>query len=141
MSHAGLRFVLTIVGGVAAVFGALGVVKGADGVHDGGNVSPNVDSELRFFASWYAVFGLLVLRAARQPAPEATIVRACGAGFLLAACSRLLSMRAAGPPSTVFKVLTGIELAVPAVIVPWQHRVERESSADRAPGTRAVALL
>src|SRR5256885_16052843 len=87
--------------------------------------SANVDSEMRFFASWYAVLGVLVLRAARRPESEATIVRACAAGFLLAACGRVLSTRALGPPSPVFKVLMGLEFAVPAVIVPWQVAISR----------------
>src|SRR5256885_9670931 len=36
--------------------------------------SANVDSEMRFFASWYAVLGVLVLCAARRPESETTIV-------------------------------------------------------------------
>jgi hypothetical protein len=124
-----LQVALSIIGAVATSFGALGVLRGAAGVHRGGDASANVDSELRFFAAWYAVLGGLVLRAARRPETEATAVRACGAGFLLAAVGRLLSIRAVGPPSKVFKVLLGFELAVPAVIVPWQRRVARRSVA------------
>jgi hypothetical protein len=131
MQRRGLQLALTTVGAVAVVFGALGVVKGGDGVLDGGKVSANVDSEMRFFASWYLVLGLLVLRAARRPESEATIVRACGAGFFLAACGRVLSMRALGPPSTLFKALTAIEFAIPAVILPWQHTIRRMSNARR----------
>jgi hypothetical protein len=72
------------------------------------------------------VLGFLLLRAVRRPESEATIVRACGAGFLVAACGRALSMRALGPPSTVFKVLMAIEFAIPAVIVPWHESVRRQ---------------
>jgi hypothetical protein len=127
----GLQVMLAVVGAIAAFFGGLGVAQGGAGVHRGGKVSANVDSELRFFASWYTVLGVLVLRAVRRPEAEATVVRACGAGFFLAACGRLLSIRAAGPPSTFFKVLTGIEFAIPAVIVPWQRRVAQAA----APGS------
>jgi hypothetical protein len=101
------------------------VLRGAGGVLEGGPVSANVDSEVRFFASWYAVLGVLVLKAARRPESEAAVVRACGAGFLLAAVGRVLSMRSAGRPHWLFRVLTGVELAVPVVIVPWQRRVAR----------------
>ena len=123
--RSGLRLVLGGIGAVAATFGALGVVQGGRGVLNGGTVSPNVDSELRFFASWYAVLGLLLLRAVRHPESETTIVRACGPGFLIAACGRLLSMKAVGPPSGLFKILTAVEFAIPAVIVPWQEAVRR----------------
>jgi hypothetical protein len=129
MGRRGLQRALVGVGAVATTFGALGVLQGGGGVLRGGTVSANVDSEMRFFASWYAVLGVLVLRAARRPESEATIVRACAAGFLLAACGRVLSMRALGPPSPVFKVLMGLEFAVPAVIVPWQLAIRRAANA------------
>jgi len=123
----GLRLVLASIGAVAATFGTLGVVNGGGGVVNGGSVSPNVDSEMRFFASWYAVLGILLLRSARQPEAAATIVRACGAGFFLAGCGRLLSTKELGPPSTVFKVLAAIEFAIPAVIIPWHEVIRRQS--------------
>ncbi|MBA2624058.1 MAG: DUF4345 domain-containing protein [Acidimicrobiia bacterium] len=126
-SRRGLQVALATIGSVATGFGAAGVAMGAHGVMGGGRVPANVDSELRFFAAWYTVLGILVLGAARRPESAAATVRACGGGFLLAACGRVLSMRAVGPPSTLFRVLTGVELAVPAVVIPWQGRVRRRS--------------
>jgi hypothetical protein len=138
----GLQLVLATVGTVATTFGTIGVLKGTNGVFKGGRVSANVDSELRFFAAWYAVLGCLMLRAAPRPDANAAVVRACGAGFFLAACGRMLSIKAVGQPSTVFKLLMGIEFAVPAVIVPWQHAVRRRSAVEqtsRAEVTDAMA--
>ncbi len=123
----GLRLLLASIGAVAATFGTLGVVNGGGGVVNGGSVSPNVDSEMRFFASWYAVLGILLLRGARHPEAEATIVRACGAGFFVAACGRLLSMKKLGRPSTLFTVLTAVEFAIPVVIIPWHEAIRRQS--------------
>jgi hypothetical protein len=131
MNRRGLQLALASVGAVATAFGALGVLQGAGGVFRGGTVSANVDSEMRFFASWYAVLGVLVMHAARRPESEAMLVRACGAGFFLAASGRILSMRVVGPPSTLFKLLTAVELAIPAVIVPWQGAVRRRSLLTR----------
>ncbi len=122
----GLQVVLSAIGVVATVAGSSAVVQGSANVLRGGEVSANVDSEFRFYASWYAVFGLLLLRAARRPESETVIVRACGSGFLLAGSSRLLSMKASGAPHPLFKVLTAIEFLIPAVIIPWQSRVARE---------------
>jgi uncharacterized protein DUF4345 len=96
-------------------------------------MSANVDSEYRFYASWYHVMGLLVLRAARRPESETTIVRACAAGFFIAACGRLLSVRAVGQPHAFQKVLTGIELAIPAIVLPWQAKVARARQPDVSP--------
>ncbi len=79
MSRRGLQLALTVIGAVAVVFGGLGVARGAAGVLEGGKVSANVDSELRFFASWYAVLGALLLRAARRPETDGAIVRAFAA--------------------------------------------------------------
>ncbi len=129
MGRRGLQLALATLGTVATAFGALGVAQGGAGVLGGGKVSANVDSELRFFAAWYTVLGLLMLGAARRPESEATIVRAGGAGCFLAACGRLPSMRAVGSPSALFKVLMAIEFAIPVVIVPWQAAVRRSSGA------------
>jgi uncharacterized protein DUF4345 len=127
MGRRGLQVVLAGIGGVATIAGARGVLKGSAEVIEGGPVSANVDSEYRFYASWYHVLGLLVLRAARRPEREATIVRMCAGGFLVAACGRMLSIRSAGPPHAFQKVLLGLELAIPALIVPWQARVAADS--------------
>jgi hypothetical protein len=124
--------VLTVIGAGSVAFGLLGVLKGGDGVIDGGPVSANVDSEIRFFSAWYAVLGVLVLRAARRPESETIAVRACGGGFLLAAVGRMLSRRAAGAPAPLFQVLTAAEFAIPAVIVPWQATLRRKTTTTNA---------
>jgi hypothetical protein len=129
-SRGALRAVLSLIGVVATFEGARGVVQGASQVVDGGRVSANVDSEYRFYAAWYHVLGLLLLSAARRPEAEARIIRACAGGFLLAACGRVLSMRAVGPPHRLQKVLMALEFVIPAVIVPWQAQVARELTTD-----------
>lgn len=125
MSRRPLQILLSVIGAVATGAGGRGVVRGSAEVLGGGAGSPSVDSEYRFYAAWYAVFGVLLLGAARRPEESASVVRACGAGFFLAACGRLLSMRALGPPHRSQKVLTAIELVIPAVVVPWQRRLAR----------------
>ena len=117
--------VLGAIGTVALAAGARGVVKGGAEVADGESVPTDVDSEYRFYAAWYVVLGVLVLRAARRPETETAIVRACAAGYLTAAIGRVLGIRALGPPSRPQQVLLGIEFAIPAVIVPWQAKVAR----------------
>ncbi len=126
-----LQAVLAVLGAVATVEGARGVVQGARQVVDGGPVSANVDSEYRFYSSWYHVLGLLLLDASRRPESETRLVRACAGGFLLAACGRALSIRSLGPPHRVQKILMALEFAVPVVVVPWQGRVARAAAKRR----------
>ena len=123
MGRRGLQTVLTAIGVVATVAGASGVLRGSAEVKGGGPVSAPVDSEYRFYAAWYPVLGVLLLRAARRPETETAIVRACAAGFFLAACGRVLSIRSLGAPNSVQKFLLGAELVIPAVVVPWQSAV------------------
>jgi hypothetical protein len=131
-SRRGLQLVLTAIGAVATVAGSSAVVQGGANVLHGGDVSANVDSEFRFYASWYAVLGAMLLKAAHRPESEAPIIRACGAGFFVAACGRVLSMKSRGQPHTLFKILMAIEFVIPAVIIPWQSKVAR-AYATRSP--------
>jgi hypothetical protein len=124
-SDRGLRAVLTAIGGVATVAGARAVVQGAAEAPGGGRFSAEVDSEYRFYGAWYHVFGLLMLRAARRPHGDATMVRACAFGFLVAASGRALSMRSRGRPHPSQVALMAVELAVPAVLLPWHARAQR----------------
>lgn len=128
----GLQLTLRALGTVAVAAGTRGVVRGASEVPNPGAVSANVDSEYRFYAAWYPVFGVLLLRAARAPEREAVLIRACGAGSLLAATGRLLSVREHGTPHPSQRLLLGLELLIPAVIVPWQARVAGAARDRRA---------
>lgn len=121
----GLQLMLGTLGAVALVAGTRGVLRGAAEVPKGGDVAANIDSEYRFYASWYPVFGLLLLRAARAPERESVIVRACAGGFLLAATARVMSLRALGAPHPSQQVLLGLEFIVPAALLPWHEKVRR----------------
>jgi Domain of unknown function (DUF4345) len=126
-SRRGLQGLLSAIGVVALAAGVRDAVGGTGGVvGEAGKVAPaNVDSEFRFYAVWYAVLGALVLRAARRPESEGVAVQACGAGFLAAGCTRLLSWRKAGRPHGFIGFLTVLEFLIPVVIVPWQRRLSR----------------
>jgi hypothetical protein len=130
-STRGLQAALGTIGTVATVAGTSAVVQGTANVVRGGDVSENVDSEFRFYASWYAVFGALLLTAARRPETGTTVVRAAGAGFCLAGVGRVLSWRARGRPHGLFVALTVAEFAIPIAIIPWQRRVRYAPAATR----------
>jgi hypothetical protein len=130
-----LQVHLFVLGTVATVFGLQGVLTGVRGVREHrhgvdlrGRGGRNVDSELRFFAAWYALAGALLLRAARRPEAATATVRGTSGALWLAALGRVLSLRAAGRPHRTYLVLLGIEVALPLVTVPWQARVARGST-------------
>jgi Domain of unknown function (DUF4345) len=127
-SDRGLGALLAVLGSVATAEGLRGVAQGTRQVIDGGPVSPNVDSEYRFFSAWYAALGVLLISAARRPEREARVVRAAAGGFLVAACGRALSARTVGRPHQVQRALMAVEFALPAILVPWQARVARTAA-------------
>jgi len=126
-SRQALRSALTGLGALATVAGASGMIRGASEVVEAGPFSANVDSEYRFYAAWYHLVGLVLLRAAQRPEDARPVVRAVAAGLLAAASARVLSIRAMGRPHPYQRALMAAEFAIPAVIVPWQARVARRS--------------
>jgi hypothetical protein len=146
MSRRGLQLTLAGLGTIAVVFGLQGVCTGVAGVLDrpreSGSAtdelgeweppatvaSRNVDSEMRFFAAWYAGGGVLLLRSARRPETEAAMIRGLCGVLLVSASGRLISMVRVGAPHPLFRFLMGVEFAIPAVIVPWQARVARHAA-------------
>jgi hypothetical protein len=127
-----LQLVLGALGAVATAGGARGMVQGAAEVVDAGSYSANVDSEYRFYAAWYHVAGLVLLRAARRPEDATVMVRLFSAGLLTAACARLLSARMVGSPHRLQRLLMGLEFAIPVVLIPWQRQVAGAATSGRA---------
>jgi hypothetical protein len=125
MWRRGLQGVLTILGLVALVFGSLTVFTGAAGVVGGGEVPASVDSELRFYAAWYAAAGVVMLRTVPRVESAGTTIRALCAVLILAAGARVISIFVIGTPHPVFLVLMVVEFAIPLVIAPWQAAVAR----------------
>lgn len=122
-SRRGLQVVVTVLGVVALVFGLLGVMTGGAGVLDGGHVSANVDSELRFFAAWYAGAGVLLLWVRTRVERETAVIRGVCAFLFLAAVGRVVSIISVGVPHTAFVALMIVEFAIPAIVIPWQAAV------------------
>jgi Domain of unknown function (DUF4345) len=123
VSRKALQLVLSALGAVATAAGARGMVQGAAEVVDAGSYSSNVDSEYRFYAAWYHVAGLVLLRAARQPEDATVAVRLFSGGLFAAGCARLLSARTVGSPHRLQRLLMGLEFAIPVVLIPWQRQV------------------
>ena len=130
MNRRGLQAALVLLGAVALCFGVLGVLTGASLLSGGDTASASVDSELRFYAAWYAGAGLLLLATVRRVESEGKRIRAVCAVLLLAAIGRVLSIADVGRPHVIQLLLMVIEFAIPVIVVPWQILVARRVGAD-----------
>ncbi len=128
-SERALRILITAMGLVMVVVGSVSVLFGASSLVGAGDFTAAVDSEMRFYAVWYAVAGAFLLRAARRVAAEAWTVRLVAAAFFVAGCSRILSWIVNGRPHTLQVILMVVELLLPLVLVPWQTAVARRNPA------------
>jgi hypothetical protein len=114
---------LSILGFIALVAGAVTVIFGATSLTGVDDPSPAVDSEMRFYAAWYAAAGVLLLRAVPRLEGEGSLIRGIALVFFIAGCARGLSWIVVGRPPGLALMLMVIELSLPFVIVPWQARV------------------
>ena len=123
-----LRYLLGVLGTVMVVAGTVTVVLGISSVSGEVVSTPDADSEMRFYAVWYVVAGVLLLRSLGDIAAATVIVRSVGAGFFAAGCARALSWIVVGRPGPLAIALMAIELVLPLVIVPWQAAVVRSDT-------------
>jgi hypothetical protein len=130
----GLQVVLTGLGCVAVVAGSVTLIFGAASVVGVENPTPAADSEMRFFAAWYAAAGVALLRLIPRVETAGNLIRGVAVVFFIAGCARGLSWVVVGEPPGVAKGLMVIELALPFVIIPWQATVERAATRS-GPGT------
>lgn len=129
----GLQLFLTLVGLVMITAGLLVVLFGASLVPREGVVTPDVDTEARFFAVWYAASGIGLLRAVPRIEVEQATVRLVGTAFFVAGCARLLSWTLVGRPHPQFLVLMVIEILLPVVIIPWQASIAKSAASSGEP--------
>lgn len=110
------RALLTASGLVAVAAGAhqaaggLGAVAGAPrGLAEGPGWVRDVDSELRFYGTWYAASGALALAHARRDEEPSD---AWGVVWVAAAAARAAGAARVGTPSGLFRALTVAELVL-----------------------------
>lgn len=122
-----LRGLVTVLGLVAVVAGAASMVLGVASVPGAEAFDPVTDSEFRFYATWYVVAGIALLRSARALETTGTVIRTVAWAFFAAGCARVVSWLVVGPPHWTQVILLVVELLMPAILIPWQRAVERGS--------------
>lgn len=113
---------MLLLGVVACGAGLLTVLTGASTVLGAGAADASLDSELRFYAAWYVVAGVFVLRAARRPEAHRGVIVAVSAAFALAATGRAISWATVGRPSALAVALMAVEYLIALGLPPWHSR-------------------
>jgi hypothetical protein len=122
------RVVLGAVGLVALAAGAGTVLFSSAIIPGVGEAEPSLDSELRFYAAWYAVAGGAVLLRLPRIETATTLVRLVACAFFVGGCARVISLFVVGRPHPFFVALMIIELVLPVVLIPWQLAITRTTS-------------
>jgi len=108
-----------MVAGAGAVGGSAEIVFNA--ISGSSELSPlwpaTMDSELRFYAALFVGFGLLCLRAARDPAKHGGDIPWLMLVFFAGGLGRVVSWINVGAPHPFFLTLIVVELALPPVIL------------------------
>lgn len=129
MERRALIVVLALLGAVAVITGAMGVVLGPAAAPGGGPTSASIDNEYRFVNVFWTAAGLALwwslirLRARRAVARTVLTIAAIGG------LARVLSVLVTGWPSPVYIGAMVLELAIVPVVIWWHARVVREEGA------------
>jgi Domain of unknown function (DUF4345) len=118
-----LQVLLVALGLVAFVAGLVTVLGGSGAMPGDSRASPNVESELRFYAAFWTGFGVLALYAARRLEQETTLLRGLALFLFLGGLARIPAWIASDRPDAPFLVLMGLELTLPFFIVWAQARI------------------
>ena len=125
------RVVIAVMGTGILVIGLDAVIRGANAIPGTMSASARIDSEVRFFAAWYAVAGAFLLVAAWRTELMRVVALAVGAGFGLAACGRALSWATVGRPETLQIALMYVEFGIALILILWQLVATREGRPRR----------
>jgi hypothetical protein len=120
-----LRALLYAGGAVATGAGLHTVVAGARSVPGRPRADARMESELRYYAGFYAAYGLAVLRVAPRADRDAAGVRAVASALLLSGLARAGAWRANGAPHPGQRALLALELGLPPVMVALQRQAGR----------------
>ncbi|HYF25737.1 MAG TPA: DUF4345 domain-containing protein [Baekduia sp.] len=117
-------------GGVVATAAGLHTMAAGAGSVPGRRAVPDraLDSELRFYGTYYAAFGLALVRLAPRAHLDSGALRAAAATVWLAGAARAGGWRRHGPPTAAQQALLAIELIAPPVVAGWQARLLRSGA-------------
>ncbi len=111
-----LQALFAVLGVVGIAAGIFAVLTGPDGQFDGAPANPSVESEFRFFAAFWAAYGVASLWVAPRIEGEQLAVRALAAFLFAGGVARGIGWIAEGRPDALYVVLMGLELMIPIAV-------------------------
>ncbi|MET0458666.1 MAG: DUF4345 domain-containing protein [Ilumatobacteraceae bacterium] len=112
-----LRLLVLAMGVACVAIGFVHLVFGIASVPGEGSASATVDSRERFYGAIFVGYGLAWLWVGRQRPIPAAAVRVLAVVFLLGGIGRVVSLVQYGRPQWFQLVLTGVELALPVLLL------------------------
>jgi len=116
---------LAVLAVVAIAFGLLAVLTGTNFIPGSGQPGLGVDSELRYYAAWYVMAGVVLARVARDPVGQLWLLRAVRGALALGATGRVIGWISMGRPPMTFVVLLIVEYAISAALLLWSRPTDR----------------
>lgn len=116
---------LLVLSAIPLVTGLATVAFGSAIVPGDNAAGASVESELRFFAAYWAAVGVALAWVARDLERRATELRWVLGAIFLGGTGRALAWADAGRPHELFVVLMAIELLLPPAVLAWHRRVAR----------------
>jgi Domain of unknown function (DUF4345) len=133
-----LRAGLCAGGLVATVAGLHTAITGARSLPRKQRANAAIESELRFYGTFYAAYGIALLRAAARADTEPAAVRPLAGTLFAAGLARAGGWLAAGRPHPGQRALLALELALPPLAVAAQERSARHQGPPRTKSANAA---
>ena len=111
------RGLLAVAGTIATAAGIHSAVWGGRSYPPWKRLDPQVESELRFFAAFYALYGLDLLDAALKNQTDRKTINKAAAGLLAGGIGRGVGWIGAGRPHPLQQILLAVELVGPALVI------------------------
>jgi hypothetical protein len=112
--------VLVVIGGLHAVLGVRADRMLDPSVPDVAVAHPSLDSQNRFYGTAFALFGIVLWICSTDIDRYGPVFTALLVVFWFGGVMRLVSVWLQGRPSVIIRVLTGLELAIPPLLLWWQ---------------------
>jgi hypothetical protein len=118
----GLKALLYAGGAVATAAGLDTAIRGARSLPGRARADAILDSELRYYAGFYAAYGLALVRLAPRAESEPGGVRAAAGALFMSGIARAAGWRQVGRPHPIQIGLLGLELGLPGAMVALSRR-------------------
>lgn len=118
-----LQILLGLLGTTVIGISLLHIALGPAAIPGGVPVNATMDSEDRFYATFFLAYGVALLWCIRDVEDKARVVHFLMLVFFAGGLARVVSMLAAGLPNAFFIAMTVVELVLPGVYSYLMYRV------------------